>query len=163
MALPLLPSLPSLSSRPELHPSGRMLVAPGGDGWGFTPDGGWGIDFSGVGFNGSGFVGSSSTGGGSGSGGGLNTGWDIGTIAGGIAGGIIGGPGGVPGGIVGGQNAQQQATGLLGAINWGRIGAFLLGLLLIAGGLYLIKPIQQAVNVTVGHAGRALAETSEAA
>jgi hypothetical protein len=49
--------------------------------------------------------------------------------------------------------------GFLGlpAINWGRIAAFLLGLLLIGGGLYLIKPIQQVVNVTTKRAGEMMA------
>jgi hypothetical protein len=42
----------------------------------------------------------------------------------------------------------------LPSINWGRIAAFLLGLLLIAGGLYLIKDVRTTVNSNV----RTLAE-----
>lgn len=47
--------------------------------------------------------------------------------------------------------ATGMLSSLLGipAINWGRIAAFLLGLILIAGGIYLIKPVQEAVHETI--------------
>lgn len=44
------------------------------------------------------------------------------------------------------------------AINWGRIAAFLLGLLLIAGGIYLIRPVQKIVNQSVRSARSAAIE-----
>lgn len=45
----------------------------------------------------------------------------------------------------------SMLSNLLGipAINWGRIAAFLLGLILIAGGIYLIRPVNQIVNQSV--------------
>lgn len=57
--------------------------------------------------------------------------------------------------ISGGLSAAIPGLGGLSSvlgipsINWGRLAAFLLGLLLIAGGLYLLRPVQQIVNATV--------------
>lgn len=50
-------------------------------------------------------------------------------------------------------------SGVLGipSINWGRIAAFLLGLILIAGGIYLIRPVQNIVNQTVKRSAKASA------
>jgi hypothetical protein len=72
----------------------------------------------------------------------------------------IGGTGG------GGTSTSVSASsgglfGLLPAINWGRIAAFLLGLILIAFGLYMIKGVNQAVNVVVKNGARKLAESGE--
>ncbi len=163
MALPSLPSLPSLAERPTLtHRSASPLqiLSPSGDGWGFSPDGGWGIDSSGFGFGGSGFTINP----GGGTGGSTGGGFDLWNNLGGIVGGAITG---ATGGSVNGPavaNTGAAAINWFSGINWGRIGAFLLGLLLIAGGLYLIKPLQQIVNTTVVRGGRALAEsTAEAA
>lgn len=87
-------------------------------------------------------------------------------------GGPVGGPGGgggvvisLPGGggsggFTGGATSASTlglASWFLG-IDWGRIAAFLLGLLLIAGGIYLIKPVQQAINVTVKEGAKAAAK-----
>ena len=58
-----------------------------------------------------------------------------------------------------GKQAAQYAGGLIPPINWGRLAAFLLGLLLIAGGLYLLKPTQQLI---IKPAKRALKSTAEA-
>lgn len=55
-------------------------------------------------------------------------------------------------------NALKKAAGsVLGipAINWGRIAAFLLGLILIAGGIYLIKPVNEIVAPVVKRGSRA--------
>lgn len=51
----------------------------------------------------------------------------------------------------------SMLSNLLGipAINWGRIAAFLLGLILIAGGIYLIRPVNQIVNTTVKRSAKA--------
>jgi hypothetical protein len=165
MALPGLPSLPSLSESPQLrHPPTLNVQAPSGNGWGFTPDGGWGIDSSGYGPQGDGFFGGGGDGGLFGGGGGI--------FGGGSGGGGIvisappinvgggGGSGTISVGGTGGTatNAGFNPFSYLPAINWGRIGAFLLGLLLIAGGLYLIKPVQQVVNRTGKNIGKSLIE-----
>lgn len=44
-----------------------------------------------------------------------------------------------------------SATGLnpLASFSWGRIAAFILGMILIAGGLYMFKPVAEVVNRTV--------------
>lgn len=52
---------------------------------------------------------------------------------------------GLPGSVGSGASMLSSLLGLP-AINWGRIAAFLLGLILIAGGIYLIKPVQETVN-----------------
>lgn len=77
-------------------------------------------------------------------------------IGGGTPVGSSGGGGGItlPGGGASSTAASIGGTwlsSLLGipAINWGRIAAFLLGLILIAGGIYLIRPVNQVVNQTV--------------
>lgn len=76
----------------------------------------------------------------------------------------IGGSGGGGGGTGKVTNVGFSVGGALSsvlgipAINWGRLAAFLLGLLLIAGGLYLIKPVQQIVNRTVKETASGLAE-----
>lgn len=157
MALPSLPALPSLSERPQLQRSPLQLVAsPSGNGWGFSPDGGWGLDSSGIGPNGSGFI----FGGGGGSGGqtggnsGPGYGWDV-IFGGGPTGVALGTAAGVVGNLTGGA---AQTGSIFPSINWGRIGAFLLGLLLIAGGLYLIKPVQQVVNRTGKELAKGLVE-----
>lgn len=59
------------------------------------------------------------------------------------------------GGAVGG--ALSSVLGIP-AINWGRLAAFILGLILIAGGIYLIKPVQQVVNTNVKAGAKALLE-----
>lgn len=93
-----------------------------------------------------------------GGGGGFDTGVSVGTPAGGT-----GGSGGA---------SQRQASAGQGttpastsgtswftwpSISWGRLAAFLLGLILILMGIYLIKPVQQVVNTTVKTAGKAAA------
>ena len=80
---------------------------------------------------------------------------------GGIFGGGTSGSGSTS--IRGTSSSTGMLGGLLPAINWGRIGAFLLGLLLFGGGLYLIKPINQSVGLVVKTAGKKLAETSAGA
>jgi hypothetical protein len=135
--------------------------SPSGTGWGFTPSGGWGIDFSGVGSQGSGFILPGGSGGPSGGDGGI-FGPSIGItlpFPGGSSG--SGAPGGtsIPGKILGAATGAVSSVLGIPAINWGRIAAFLLGLLLIAGGLYLLKPVQTVVNRSV----RGLAETGEVA
>lgn len=50
--------------------------------------------------------------------------------------------------MVGGTNLAMKSEGL-GGLSWSRIAAFSLGLIFIAGGLYLFKPVQQVVNSTV--------------
>ena len=85
-------------------------------------------------------------------------------------GGGSGGPPGVISGAAGRAGASGSAstgsTGLLGiswpTIPWGRIAAFLLGLILIAAGLYMIKQIQQTVKTTVKTAGKAAATAAAA-
>jgi hypothetical protein len=83
------------------------------------------------------------------------------------------GGGGVPPILVRAGQNQAGATASTGStsnasliswpsINWGRIGAFLLGLILIAAGLYLLKPIQQFVKTTVKTAGKAAAHAAAA-
>lgn len=52
---------------------------------------------------------------------------------------------GIGGAIAGGLSSVLGIP----AINWGRLAAFLLGLLFIAAGLYLLRPVQQIVNQTV--------------
>jgi hypothetical protein len=42
-----------------------------------------------------------------------------------------------------------EATGQPGAFTFARIGAFILGFIFIAGGLYLFKPVQNVVNESV--------------
>jgi hypothetical protein len=173
MALPQLPDLAAAAKRPVAKPT-LNLMAPSGNGWGFAPDSGWAADFSGFGFNGAGFDFFGFGGGGGGSnpflgGGGGPPGFGN-TFP--LPGGIeipIGGGGGVQpvvGTVLG--SVGSAVTGAVGsaiglpAINWGRLAAFLLGLLLIAGGLYLFKPVQQAVNVRVQAAAKGLTETAAA-
>lgn len=53
-------------------------------------------------------------------------------------------------GAIGAYNVYKAATGDPGGgFTWGRIGAFLLGLIFIAAALYMFKPVQEAVNNTV--------------
>ena len=143
-----LPKLPDLAAanRKQLN----LVAAPSGTGWGFTPDRGWDYDAAWDSFmssvGGGGLPGGQGSGGG---GGGPSFTWDIGP------GGVTIGPGktetgtdvtGTPGGV------RSTTTGLLdlfGSIPWSRIAALLLGLILIIGGIYLIKPVQQAVVRTV--------------
>ena len=73
----------------------------------------------------------------------------------------IGGVAGTVGGAVG--SAIGAATGLgpvyqaITNIDWLRIACFILGLILIAGGLYLLKPVQEVVNTTVSREAEAIA------
>lgn len=90
------------------------------------------------------------------------------TIIAPVGGGGTAGGGGKSGGVGGtvGSAAGSLLSSVLGlpAINWGRIAAFLLGLLFIAGGIYLTKTAQRSIKVVSGHAQRAaqlLAETGE--
>ncbi len=142
-----LPKLPDLAS---VRKSMYMVQAPSGTGWGFTPSGGWDFDAA---FNS--FV--SSVGGGGGGGGGGGS-----TLPGGTGGYNLGldiGLGGVTvttkdgsGNVVSGGGVVSSTSSLLNlfsSIPWSRIAAFLLGLLLIVGGIYLIKPVQQVVTKTV--------------
>lgn len=46
-----------------------------------------------------------------------------------------------------------------GALSYSRIGSFLLGMILIAGGIYLFKPVQEGVNVVV-RTGKKIATTA---
>lgn len=48
-----------------------------------------------------------------------------------------------------GLGAFAGTSGSSSAFSFARIGAFVLGFILIAGGLYLFKPVQEAVNTTV--------------
>lgn len=58
------------------------------------------------------------------------------------------------GGTIAGAAGSALSSALgIPAINWGRIAAFLLGLLLIGGGLYLIKQVNQSIKV-VARTGR---------
>jgi len=60
-----------------------------------------------------------------------------------------------------GLNQGMGGTQTVWSIPWGRLAAFLLGLLLIGAGLWMIRPINQSVQVVAGHAkhiGAALAE-----
>ena len=143
-----LPKLPDLAAanRKQLN----LVVAPSGTGWGFTPDRGWDYDAAWDSFiasvGGGGLPGGQGSGGG---GGGPSFTWDVGV--GGVTAGSGTGPGGTtvtgtPGGI---RNTTTSVLDLFGAIPWSRIAALLLGLILIIGGIYLIKPVQQAVVRTV--------------
>jgi hypothetical protein len=123
--LPPLPNLSGFSMAPDVHP---LLFEVGGGGGGVPIFGGGG---------GGGFPGS-------------------GTINIGLPGNpASGGSGGKTSTISLGGSAPavgyNMLSSLLGipAINWGRIAAFLLGLILIAGGIYLIKPVQESVNRTI--------------
>lgn len=60
-------------------------------------------------------------------------------------------------------NWASDAAGALLGLDWGRIAAFLLGLILIAGGIFLIKTVRQQVTVVVKHGARLAAEAGEAA
>jgi hypothetical protein len=170
-SLPALPELPSLTSRPQVHPTlanAFSFGAPSGNGWGFTPDSGWESGFSINDIFGGGGGGDIFGGGGGGffgsgpssvdptQGGGFGIGSPVISIGGG------GGGGGTATTIKAGTGTSSS-VGFLGlpglpSIDWGRIGAFLLGLLLIAGGLFLIKPVQQAVKITVKHGSELLAD-----
>ncbi len=144
MALPVLPKL-------------NLIAAPSGNGWGFTPDRGWGFDgytnYDGF-VTGGGGIGGGGLPGGQGSGGGSGPGytWDIG-IGGVTVGAGGGGTVGTPGGV---RNTTQQVTnavtGLWTGIPWSRVAAFLLGLLLILGAIYLMRPVQQFVQQTARNA-----------
>jgi len=148
VALPELPDLKA-ASRKSLN----LVSAPSGTGWGFTPERGWDYDAAWDSFAAS-VGGGGSLPGGQGSvggpgGGGPSFTWDIGL--GGITvgpggGGTTGTPGGIRNTVTG---AQTAVSSLFGAIPWSRIAAFLLGLLLILGGIYLIPKVQQQVNRTV--------------
>lgn len=145
-----LPGLPDLkeASRKSLN----MVVSPSGNGWGFTPDRGWDFDpawdsFAASTGGGGGFPGGQGSGGGPGGGPGFT--WDLGL--GGVTVGSSNGPGGTtvtgtPGGV---RNTVSSLTDWFGSIPWARIAAFLLGLLLIVGGIYLTKPVQQTVIKSV--------------
>ncbi len=168
-----------------------LVAAPSGNGWGFTPIGGWGQDFSpsfggcdpmfgNCGQSGGGFdwtpwggpimgpsdwgsannipgfsnpfITSTTTGSGPIGGWPSSGGFDLGDIIKDLPGLVIGStPVGMAGSATGSM-AQAAGSALLGAIPWGRIAAILLGLLLIGGGLYLIKPVQ-AINVVNGAKG----------
>ena len=56
-------------------------------------------------------------------------------------------------GIVG---APVSTLGTLFGVPWSRIGAFLLGLIIIAGAIYLFKPVQNVVNKTAVTAAKTL-------
>lgn len=60
-------------------------------------------------------------------------------------------------GSTGGTSIPSKVASMLGIpeINWGRIAAFLLGLLLIAGGIYLISTGKNVTTVIRDTAGRA--------
>lgn len=60
-------------------------------------------------------------------------------------------------------NWASDAAGALLGLDWGRIAAFLLGLILIAGGIFLIRTVRQQVTVVTKHVGRLAAEAGEAA
>lgn len=77
--------------------------------------------------------------------------------SGGSGGGVTVTPVGIGGAIAGGLSSVLGIP----AINWGRIAAFLLGLLLVAGGIYLIKPVQQVVNRTIKTSAKGAAEGVE--
>lgn len=64
----------------------------------------------------------------------------------------------IPGAVAG--VAGRALSSVLGipSINWGRLATFLLALLLIAGGLYLIKPVQQIVVKPIKRAAREAGE-----
>jgi hypothetical protein len=143
--------------------------SPGGLGWGFVPTTGWGFDGTtsgspqggtGISFNFSnpfligGSGGSIPTG--SGSGGGFDLGQVLGAGAG-VLGGVIAGTGAATGAGKPLPGQSQVSSGLLGWFDWGRIAAILLGLLLIAGGMYLIKPVQQVVNKGVKYSTAGIA------
>jgi len=49
------------------------------------------------------------------------------------------------------------ATGLIPGFSWGRVGTFVAGLIVIAGGIYLFKPVQNIVNSSARGAVKALA------
>lgn len=128
------------------------------------PTGGWdalGMDTGSGGSGGYNFALPSITGGGGGSGGGFDLGGVIGGVISGVTGSLTGG-GSTQ--ILGSSSAKSYLSSVLGlpSINWGRIAAFLLGLLLIAGGLYLIKPVQQVVNRTVKETARGATEVAAA-
>lgn len=114
--------LPSLTestyAAPSVHPL-FVEIAPGGGGGGigFPPSGG--IDLGG---------GNPASGGGSG----RTVGFPL--------------PGGAMGSAIGAGGSWLSSMLGIPAINWGRIAAFLLGLILIAGGIYLIRPVNQIVN-----------------
>ena len=61
--------------------------------------------------------------------------------------------------------AGSALSSVLGipSINWGRIAAFILGLILIAGGLFLIKPVQSIVVNTVKNTAKSGAKVAEVA
>ncbi len=125
--LATLSSLPSLSSNFDLPQIGGGFV-PGS---GVT---GGGTDFPG-----------------SGSGGGLVFGIPI------IGGGSGSGSSGSTASILPTAAIGKYLSTALGipAINWGRIAAFLLGLLLIAGGIYLTRPGQTIVTSSIRHLSEA--------
>lgn len=154
MAIQSLPNLPTFHPMfVELNPSTPPYAEGGGGasdpfgggsfdiGGGFPIFGGGGYPGSGGGTptlnpndNGGGFV---ISGGGGGSGGG--SGVKVTPVGAGVGpfGGLLSSVLGIP------------------AINWGRIAAFLLGLILIAGGIYLIKPVQNVVNQTIKKGAKA--------
>lgn len=183
--LPTLPSLsdpPKLQKR-----SASLNIFGGSDifGGGSFPDiGGYGIGdpfgiFGGGGGNdggfpggfgdisiGGGFIGGGIGGGGIlGGGGGLGVGqWpplnpiEYGGVYIGGGGGSSGGGGSGKAVNVGVGTSLAGPLGMLtGGFDWGRLAAFLLGLLLIAGGLYLLKPVQEVVNGAVKKGAVALA------
>lgn len=78
------------------------------------------------------------------------------------------GSSGSSGGGGGGVNATEaayatSAAGWLLGLDWGRIAAFLLGLIFIIGGIFLIKEVRQTVVVAGKHVGKAVATAGEAA
>lgn len=91
-------------------------------------------------------------------------GFDLGDIVNIVGGVFSGNPG--AGAVAAGGSTAKVGSSVASALNpfsyidWGRIAAILLGLLLIAGGLYLIKPVQKATNVTVKAASKGLAESA---
>ena len=75
----------------------------------------------------------------------------------GQAGSFLGGP------ITAAGSGNLFGGNLLGGISYGRIGAFLLGLILIAGGIYLFKPAQTIINTTLKSGAKTGALASVAA
>lgn len=175
--LPNLPALPDLREAAARPVRPLLAVAPdyspSGTGWGFVPDQGWGWDAGGYSASyGSGFTIGGGAGGGSVPGGGggfpeicLGT-WCVGgggmTTNVPVPGSGSGGSGGggatsIPGKIVAAATGAVSTALGIPAINWGRLAAFLLGLLLIGGGLYLLKPVQEVINRSVKGAAEGLA------
>jgi hypothetical protein len=67
------------------------------------------------------------------------------------------------GGMLGGSMASAaQKIGSLSGLRWTRITAFIIGLMLIAGGIFALKPVRETVSKAV-EAGRKVAETAAVA